>query len=153
VENDEKMSPHETSENIAEKRAAVISTMISSLRRGEDRQYFVGLVGYYIEGIQYSASGLSMNLTAAQDIRETSAGFACTAIFPPNLLEPSTVKANGIVKINVGGQITDAVRVRLEVMLDDIWSVAEFVDGTQHDLFFDLETFNSRLAEFPVETH
>jgi hypothetical protein len=39
------------SENVAEKRAAVISTMICSLRRGEDRQYFVGLVRYYVEGI------------------------------------------------------------------------------------------------------
>ena len=147
------MAPHETSKNISKTREAVISTMISSLRRGEDRQYFVGLVGYYIEGIPYYASGLSMDLTAAQDICKTDAGFACTAMFPPNLLEPSTVKANGIVKINVGGQITDAVRVRLEVMLDDIWSVTEFIDGTQHDLLSDLETFNSRLAEFLAETH
>jgi len=147
------MTSRPTSENVAKKRAAVINAMISSLRRGEDRQYFVGLVGYYIEGIPYSASGLSMDLAAAQDICHTSGGYACTAMFPPKLLEPSTVKANGIVKINVGGQTIDAVRVRLEVMLDDIWSVAEFIDGRQHDLFFDLDTANSRLGKFPVGNH
>jgi hypothetical protein len=141
------------SENVVEKRADVVSTMVCSLRRGEHRQYFVGLVRYYIEGVPVLASGLTMNLTSARDICNTGSGYNCTAMFPPNLLEPSTVSANGIVKINVGGQIKDLVRVRLEVMLDDIWSVTEFIDGTRHDLFFDPDTVKSRLAGFPAKTH
>jgi hypothetical protein len=57
--------------------------MISSLRSGEDRKHYVGLMGYYIEGIPYSASGLSVDLTATPDICQTDDGFACTAMFPP----------------------------------------------------------------------
>jgi len=84
------------SETVAAKRAAVISSMISSLRSGEDRKYYVGLVGCYIEGVLYSADGLSVDLTATPDICQTGGGFACTAMFPPEIIEPDTVKANGI---------------------------------------------------------
>jgi hypothetical protein len=140
-------------EIVAAKRAAVISSMISSLRSGEDRKYYVGLVGYYIEGIPYSSSGLSVDLNATPDICQTDGGFACTAMFPPELLQPDTVKANGIEKITVGGQIRNFVRVRLEVMMHDIWSVAEFIDGQQHDLLLDSETLESRLGKFQGRSH
>jgi hypothetical protein len=140
-------------EIVAAKRAAVISSMISSLRRGEDRKYYVGLVGYYIEGIPYSASGLSVDLTATPDICPTDGGFTCTAMFPPEMIQPETVKAIGIEKIDVGGQIRDVVRVRLEVMMHDIWSVAEFIDGQQHDLLLDSETLESRLRGFQGRPH
>ena len=141
------MSRHSASDNVAERRNAVISTMISSLRRGEHREYFVGLFGYYIEGAFYSASGPTLDITATQEIRQTDVGFACIAMFRPNLLEPSIVEANGISEINVGGQMKDVVLVRLEVMLDDVWAVSEFIDGIQHDLFLDAEKVKSRLEE------
>jgi len=140
-------------EIVAAKGAAVISSMISSLRRGEDRKYYVGLVGYYIEGIPYSSSGLSVDLTATPDICQTDGGVACTAMFPPEMIQPDTVKANGIEKIAVGGQIRNFVRVRLEVMMHDIWSVAEFIDRQQHDLLLDSETLTSRLGEFSNKPH
>jgi hypothetical protein len=69
-------------------------------------------------------------------------------MFPPELIQPDTVKANGIEKITLGGQIRDVVRVRQEVMMHDIWSVAEFIDGQQHDLLLDSETLESRLGRF-----
>jgi hypothetical protein len=141
------------SETVAAKRAAVITSMIDSLRSGEDRKYYVGLVGYYIEGIPYSASGLSVDLTATPDICQTDGGFACTAMFPPEIIEPDTVKAKGIEKIPVGGNIHELVRVRLEVMIHDIWSVAEFIDGQQHDLLLDPETLSSRLGRFSNRSH
>ena len=147
------MTLYATSEIAAAKRAAVISSMISSLRSGEDRKYYVGLVRYYIEGIPYSADGLSVDLTTTPDIGETAAGFACTAIFPPEMIQPNTVKANGIEKINVGGYIRDVVRVRLEVMIHDIWSVAEFIDGKQHDLLMDSDTLKSRLEGHSSKPH
>ena len=147
------MTPYVANETVAAKRAAVISSMISSLRSGEDRKYYVGLVGYYIEGIPYSSSGLSVDLTATPDICQTDGGFACTAMFPPELIQPDTVKANGIEKITVGGQIRNFVRVRLEVMMHDIWSVAEFIDRQQHDLLLDSETLTSRLGEFSNKPH
>jgi hypothetical protein len=140
------MTTFATSETIAAKRASVLASMISNLRRGEDRKYYVGLVKYYIEGTPYFASGLSVDLTTTFDICQTDAGFACIAMFPPEILQTDIVKANGIEKINVGGQTHDIVRVRLEVMLDDIWSVAEFIDGQQHDLLLDTETLKSGLG-------
>lgn len=94
-----------------------------------------------------------MDLNATQDICQTDAGVTCIAIFPPNMLQPSIVRTNGLTKIDVGGRIMDAVRVRLEVMLDDIWSVVEFIDGTQHELFADSETIKSRLKEFSNKVH
>jgi hypothetical protein len=147
------MTPYAGNENVAVKKAAVISSMISSLRGGEDRKYYVGVAGYYIEGIPYSASGLSVDLTATPDICETDGGFACTAMFPPEMIQPDTVKANGIERITAGGQIREAVRVRLEVMMHDIWSVAEFIDGKQHDLLLDSETLALRLGRFLGESH
>jgi hypothetical protein len=141
------------SEAVAAKRAAVIRSMVSSLRRGEDRKYYVGLVGYYIEKIPYSASGLSVDLTSTPDICLTDGGFACAAIFAPGMIQPDTVKANGTEKITVDGQTSDVVRVRLEVMMHDIWSVAEFIDGQQHDLLLDSDTLKLRLRGFLGKSH
>jgi len=69
------------------------------------------------------------------------------------MIEPDTVKANGIEKIPVGGHIYELVRVRLEVMIHDIWSVAEFIDEQQHDLLLDPETLSSRLGTFSNRSH
>src|SRR2546425_673224 len=73
------MAPPTNREEVAAKRTAVISAMVSSLKRGESREYHVGLVGYHIEGIPYSATGLSVNPTATPDIDLTDASFARTA--------------------------------------------------------------------------
>jgi hypothetical protein len=145
------MTAIEASENVAAKRVAAISSMISNLRSSEDRQFYVGLVGYYIESIPYSATGLSMDLNSTQDICQTDIGFRCKTMFPSNMLHPGTVEANGIIKTNIGGQIRDLVRVKLEVMFDDVWSVAEFIDGKQHDLFLDSDTLSSGLIGFSSE--
>jgi len=67
------------------------------------------------------------------------------------MIEPDTVKANGIEKIPVGGHIYELVRVRLEVMIHDIWSVAEFIDEQQHDLLLDPETLSSRLGNSQID--
>jgi len=138
---------------IAAERIAVIERMISSLQAGENRQYYVGLVGYYIEGIPYSEDGFSVDSNATPDIHQTDAGFACTAMFEPNLLDPSTVQKNGVVELNIGGQIKHVVRVRMEVMLHDIWCVAEYINGVQHDLFQDPDTLRSRLGYFSNKPH
>ena len=138
-------------EEVTAKRAAVIGAMVSSLKRAESREYHVGVVGYYIEGIPYSATGLSVGPTQTLDINLTDEGFVCTAFFQPHMLHPSTVKANGIVQKGSGEQVVDLVPVRLEVKLADVWAVAEFIKGEQHDLFLDPETAASRLAAFLPE--
>ena len=54
--------------------------------------------------------------------------------------------------MKVGGQIREVVRVRLEAKLDDIWSVAELINDTQHNLFFDPKTAEKRQGQFWPQT-
>ena len=138
-------------DEVTAKRTAVIGAIVSSLKRSEPRECHVGLVGYYIEGIPYSATGLSVGPTQTLDIDPTGEGFVCTTFFQPHMLDPSTVKAKGIVQKGSGEQVVDLVPVRLEVKLADVWAVAEFIKGEQHDLFLDPETAASRLAAFLPE--
>lgn len=140
-------------DEVAAKRAAVISSMVSSVRRGESREYQVGVVGYYIEGIPHSASGLSVNQHTPPDIDLTDESFTCTAFFQPHLLDANIVMANGIIQKYFGDQVIDLVPVRLEVKLVDIWVVAEFIQGEQRDLFLDPETVKSRLTAFLPGAH
>jgi len=147
------MTSRATREDVANRRASAISAMISSLQRGENRHYHVGLVGYYIEGECYSADGLSVDLTATPGIRQTDTGFVCTATFSPKMLLRSTVEANGISKIEVGGKTQDTVRVRLEVMTDDIWLIAELINGGRRDIFLDSEALKLGLRGFSSKPH
>ena len=141
-----------TSDDIASKRASTIEMLIASLRRGEDRKFFIGLVGYYIEGILYSASGLTVDSGSTPDIHQVKDGLRCTAMFSPNLLDPSTVRANGVTKMNVGGKVIEIVHVQLEAKLDDIYSVVELIDGNQHTLFLDPDTLRHKLKQ-PLIRH
>jgi hypothetical protein len=137
------MTDRNSPEDRSAKRASVIDSMILSISKHEDRHYFVGLVGYYIEGIRYSASGLSVDLSTTPDICRTDAGFACSATFPADIIEPKTAKVKATKNNSLGGPVQDIVRVRLEVIMDDIWSVAEFIDGRQCDLFIDPEALRA----------
>lgn len=138
-------------DEIAARRSKVVGRMISSLRQGEPREYYVGLVGYFIEGIPYSASGISLDADGTPDIFQTDSGFTCTAFFPPSEIQPSTVKQLGVIQKRFGGELADVVKVRVDVKLSDLWTVAEFVEGTQHDLFVDPEAFGSRKMRFIAE--
>ena len=146
------MSSSVRQKKVAAKRRAVIRAMVASLKHGEPREYSVGLVGYYIEDLPYSASSLSVSAHATPNLDLTLTSFVCTAYFPPNTLDPSSVKANGIIQRRSGRKLVSVVPVRLEVKLADIWAVAEFVKGEQHDLFLDAETVKSRLSSVPART-
>jgi hypothetical protein len=137
--------------NDASDRDAALKGMISKLNQGEERDYFLGLVGYFIEGIPYSASGLTVDSTATPDIHLTEEGFSCTAFFPPNRLQPSTVQEKGILKKEFLGNVVETVKVQLEVHAEDIYSIFENVGGTQVSLYMDPETIRSRTTTFLTE--
>jgi hypothetical protein len=111
--------------------------MVSSISNHENRQYYVGLVAYYIEGTRYTAFGFSVDADRTPDIHRSKFGFVCTALFPPENIDPAVVSAKGIMKIGLGDGLREAVSVKLEVMDDDVWSVAEFINGVQEILFVD----------------
>jgi len=48
----------------------------------------------------------------------------------------------------VNGTSVVLVPVQLEVMLKDVWAVAEFIKGEQHDLFVDAEALDSRTQRY-----
>ena len=136
--------------NVTERDAA-LKAMVARLNEGEERDYFVGLVGYFIEGIPYSASGLTVDSTATPDIHLTEEGFSCTAFFPPNMLQPSTVQKNGIIKKEFLGKVVETVKVQIEVRAEDTYSISEHVGGTQVSLYSDPETMFSRKTQFLAE--
>jgi hypothetical protein len=133
-------------------RDEVIEGMIAKLNQGEEREYFVGIVGYFIEGVPYSASGLSVDSTATLDIHLTQNGFSCTAFFPPNILQPDTVRKNGIIKKEFLGKVVEIVKVQLDVHAEDIYAISEFVGGTQVPLYLDPDILSSRKTKFISET-
>lgn len=133
------------------RRDEALKGMIAKLNQGEEREYFVGLVGYFIEAIPYSASGLAVDSTATPDIHLTGEGFSCTAFFPPKMLQPSTVQNNGIIKKEFLGKVVETVKVRLDVRSEDIYSINEFIGGTQVSLYMDSEIISSRKMTFIAE--
>ena len=132
-------------------REQVIHSMVESLSAGQQRTYYVALVGYYIEGIPYPASGLTVDSTATVDARATKEGFFCTAFFPPDVLLPGTVEKNGVITTESRNKPIMLVQVQLEARYEDIWAVAEFIEGVQKDLFLDEETLKSRQPSFLKE--
>jgi len=132
-------------------RDEVLEGMIAKLNQGEEREYFVGIVGYFIEGVPYSASGLTVDSTATLDIHLTEKGFSCTAFFPPNVLQPGTVQKNGIIKKEFLGKVVEIVKVQLDVRAEDIFAINEFVGGTQVPLYSDPEILSSRSTKFIAE--
>ena len=132
-------------------RDKALKGMIAKLNQGEKRDYFVQLAGYFIEGIPYAASGLTVDSTATVDIHLTKEGFSCTAFFPPNVLQPRTVQKNGIIKKKFLGKVVEAVKVRLDVRAEDIYAISESVGGTQVLLYSDPEILVSRRMQFTAE--
>ena len=137
--------------NDSAERDEALKGMIANLNQGEALDYFVGLVGYFIEGIPYSATGLTVDSTTTPDIHFTEEGFSCTAFFPPNILQPSTVQKNGIIKKELLGKAVETVKVRLDVRAEDIYAINEFVGGTQVTLYSDPRIMLSRTMKFMAE--
>src|SRR5207248_25118 len=58
---------------------ALLDGVAKSIQRREPIGYFIGLVGYWIEGLPYPASGLSVDDTATPNIRLGDDGFETDA--------------------------------------------------------------------------
>jgi tetratricopeptide (TPR) repeat protein len=144
--------PNSNNDKKSMERNRVIRSMVANIRRGYSREYFVGLVGYFIEGYPYSASALSVDSYSTPDIHVTEDGFACTCNFPTKMLQPATTKGRQIIKRDVDGEPTELVAVNVEVKFDDIYLIAGFWDGKQHELFSDSETMISRKTRFMRDT-
>jgi hypothetical protein len=127
--------------------AAALREIAASLEQGQKRCFMVGLAGYFIDGFPYAASGLTVDQSATCEMRIHDEGFSCVAFFEPKLLCPETVEKNGFVMKRFGAALVPAVRVRLEVKANDIFLVTEFIQGQQHNLFFDQDSV-ARLSGF-----
>ena len=115
--------------------AAALRTMTAALKEGQNRRFMVALVGYWIEGIPYFASGLTFSADAIPEVHLTDEGLTCLAFFQPELLCEETVRKNGIIVVELGGPPVAAVGVRVDIRARDIWYVTEFIRGEHHYLF------------------
>jgi hypothetical protein len=129
-------------------RDAAVDVVLTACAGRELRSFYLGVVGYYIEGLPYSADGLAVGPETTPHLVATPDGVTCDAWFPPMRLEDAILKAKGIVRAESG---VDPVQVILEVKRRDIWAVAEFINGVQHDLFLDPDTVATRKQAFVRE--
>jgi hypothetical protein len=120
-------------------RHEALQQMATSLQRREPAVFFVGLVGYFIEGCAYMADGLSVDAVSTPNLVLTDDGFDCDASSPAEMLEPATVMASGTREFVVEGRSIVVVSVRLHVRRDDIWSVTQSIAGQKHELFRDID--------------
>jgi len=104
-------------ENISSPNAkqAAIAEMVGSIQSGKSRYFFVGVVGYSIEGYPSPSSGLSVDPRGTSDMRLIVSGYSCRALFSPELFRPEIVSFNGVVPITVDSQVRHYVPVQLEV--------------------------------------
>lgn len=130
-------------------RDAAIDLVLTACADLEVRSFYLGVVGYHIEGLPYSADGLTVSPETTPHLVATEDGLTCDAWFPPTHLDDAIVQAKGIVRSEAG---VDLVPVTLEVKRRDIWMVAEFIGGVQHDLFLDPDALVTRKQAFATET-
>jgi hypothetical protein len=128
-------------------RDEALALMIAALASGEAREFHVGVVGYFLDGIPYSADGLAVSRDQTPNVIATHDGFACDGFFPVDTLEPIE-SPRATFNSSTGVEIA---QVRVEVKSRDIWSVAEFVHGVQHDLFLDADVLIARKEAFVKE--
>jgi hypothetical protein len=130
-------------------RDAAIDLVLPACAGPGPRSFYLGVVGYYIEGLPYQADGLTVGFETTPNLVATPESLTCDAWFPPTHLEGAVVRAKGIVRADSG---VDLVQVILEVKRRDIWMVAEFIGGVQDDLFVDPDALVTRKQAFARET-
>jgi hypothetical protein len=126
--------------------ADVLRVIASALEDGSSRRFHLGVVGYFIDDRPYAADGLSVSRETTPNFVLEDDRLSCEAFFPQSKLHRVVLGDDAVRR--AGDQ---PVRVALEVKLCDVWAVAEFIDGVQHDLFLDAETLATRKPAFTEE--
>src|SRR6185436_16199846 len=103
-----------------------VHRLIELIDADDSRKFYMGLVGYFIEGQPYAAAALNVDADSMRDLSATDEMFSCVALFPPDRLTPGMVAACGRQR-GPNGKLV--VAVRLDVHLQDVWLVAEMVAG------------------------
>ncbi len=114
--------------------------MFEALAANEKLTFQLGIVGYFLDGIPYSSDGLAVSKDQTPNLITTHDGFVCNGFFPADSLEP-VEPPRATFTSSTGVEIA---QVRVEVKSRDIWSIAEFVHGVQHDLFLDADVLIAR---------
>ena len=127
--------------------ADVLREIASALQAGSPRQFHLGVVGYFIDDRPYAADGLSVSRDATRNFVLEDDKFSCEAFFPQSKLHRVVLNSDEDVR-RAGDTL---IPVELVVRLRDVWTVAEFVNGVQHDLFLDAHTFATRKPAFSDE--
>jgi hypothetical protein len=130
------------------KGSSAVDQMVTSVQRGEELSYFVSLNGYWIEGYPYTADGLTVDQASASHIERSEDGFECDCWFPPDMIQPKTLRDKEIVerKSPDGGGVR-LVKVRVTVRLEDVSGITAMgPSGESAQLFFDMAVLKRKLA-------
>jgi hypothetical protein len=98
-------------------RDEALALMMDALASDPPRQFHVGIVGHFLDGIPYSADGLAVSKDQTPNLITTHDGFACDGFFPADTLEPIE-PPRATIKSSTGVEIA---QVRVEVKSRDIW--------------------------------
>jgi hypothetical protein len=123
-------------------RDEALALMIATLATDARREFHVGIVGYFLDGIPYTADGLAVSRDQTPKLVATHDGFACDAFFPADTLQPAD-PSRATFTSPTGVEIA---RVRIEVKTRDIWAIAEFVNGEQRTLALDIDALDRKQA-------
>ena len=92
-----------------------VQEMVSSVQKNENIRYTVLLKRYFIEGVPYSTTMMTVSPKHTFNIAQTSDGFEAFALFRKEDVHKEAYKDN---------KVTEGVaKVKLKVLLDDIFLI------------------------------
>jgi len=126
---------------------AIVKRMVQTLQKGEEVDYSLSVIGYWIEGIPYSSTGLSIEPSTTLNAKATDLGFEAELFWAPGFLDPATVQKNGTEYRQRQGAVVEVVKVLVRVYHDDISRVAQYIQGVETMVFED-DRVTDRLVSF-----
>lgn len=92
-----------------------VKAMAEALSRPDAPQFLVILTRYYLHGVPYDASALTVSPTATPNLVQTQTGFVCEASFPPELLAPETLRGkkvrDGVATVSLEARLEDVIQI------------------------------------------
>lgn len=106
-----------------------VKNMIEMLKLKDPPVFMIVLFKYYIEGVEYRASGLTVSQGHTTNLQQTLTGFECETYFKPHMLHKEAVEGKEPLP-------NGTIPVKMKVELENIYIIAgRDSDGKQINLF------------------
>jgi len=125
----------------------VLKQVVHTIQHKNDAAYFLSVIGYWIEGIPYSSSGLTIDASGVLNSCVTEHGFEAEMFWEPRYLDPATTEKKGTVSMQLKGNAVEVVQVRVRVYYCDILGITYWGPEAEEMLFQDARVID-RKADF-----